>query len=226
MLYVYLGPSPKYAFAFCFDPSIIRTIMERLNDIKYQLAFDQAVGLLKNLLIDRGGKELGFLASCIDKDNYKRIFARDAFWIGMAGLLSGNEQLVNGFKSSLEILMNSQREDGAISSNVSSEGQVSYGVKSPRVDPNTLFIIGCIEFCKHTRDQNEINMFLDAAGKALKYLENAWENKYWGLLYIPRAGNWADEYLQQGFVLYDEVLWFLALKQYAYVLIAGGERLI
>ena len=219
-----LGPSPKSEVAFWYDPSIIRSIMEGLNDIKYKLAYDQAVGLLKNLLLDRGGKQLGFLASSVDTDNYKRIFARDAFWIGMAGLLTGNEELISGFKSSLEMLMNTQRADGAITSNVSSEGHLSYGVMSPRVDPNTLFVIGCIEYCKHSKDQILINKLLDSAGKALSFLENVWENKYWGLLYIPRAGNWADEYIQQGFVLYDEVLWFLALNQYAYVLYILKDR--
>ena len=60
--------------------------------------------------------------------------------------------------------------------------------------------------------------------KAVKYLESTWEDNCCGLLYIPRAGNWADEYLQEGFVLYDEVLWFLALRKYSYMLEVVGDN--
>jgi hypothetical protein len=35
-----------------------------------------------------------------------------------------------------------------------------------------------------------------------------WEFNNKGLLYVPLSGNWADEYITDGYVLYDQLLRF------------------
>jgi hypothetical protein len=40
----------------------------------------------------------------------------------------------------------------------------------------------------------------------------AWEFNNKGLLYVPLSGNWADEYITDGYVLYDQLLRVWALK--------------
>ena len=185
-----------------------------MTNIKYLLAHEDAKRLIKNLLAGPEHGHIGFMASSVDRDNYKRLFTRDAFWIGMAALLSGDADLISGFKNSLETLMNTQRKDGAIPSNVSADGHISYGIINPRIDANTLYIIGCLEYYNRTNDAKTFEKFIPSIKKTIQYLEKTWECKKCGLLYIPRAGNWADEYLQRGFVLYDEVLWYIALKKF------------
>jgi GH15 family glucan-1,4-alpha-glucosidase len=49
--------------------------------------------------------------------------------------------------------------------------------------------------------------------KCLQLLE-AWEFNNKHLLYVPLSGNWADEYITDGYVLYDQLLRIWALKSY------------
>jgi len=192
--------------------------------MQYHKLYEKSISLLKNVVAGPEYNSIGFFAASVDKENYKRVFARDAFWIGMAALVSGDMYLIQGFRDSLRTLAENQREDGAVPSNVSVEGKVSYGIISPRVDPTTLYIIGCSQFYKWIRDKSFLKKHIDSVKQAMKFLEDTWENKTMNLLYIPRAGNWADEYIQQGFVLYDEVLWSFALDEYAYLMELAGDK--
>lgn len=181
-------------------------------------AYDSSISLLKSLSAGPEDNSIGFFASSAAMDNYKRVFTRDAFWMCMADILTDESELIEGCRNSFSTMARCQSEDGAIPSNVSPDGKVSYGIINPRIDPTTLFIIGCARFAKRHPEENIADKYFDAVEKAMGYLERKWESASCGLLYIPRAGNWADEYLQQGFVLYDEVLWHMALREYADIL--------
>ncbi|MBD3265014.1 MAG: HD domain-containing protein, partial [Candidatus Omnitrophica bacterium] len=158
---------------------------------------------------------LGFLASLEDRDNYKRLWARDSIYIGIAALACGDPVLVDGLKRALDTLCAYQRTDGAIPSNVSTEEGPSYGSIGERVDPNLLYILGCGQYLKYTRDQEFLDVHLSALRKALSYLEDRFEDRETELLLIPRAGDWADAYPQRGYVLYDEALWYKALIEFS-----------
>ncbi|MBD3379330.1 MAG: hypothetical protein GF408_02590 [Candidatus Omnitrophica bacterium] len=214
-------------WAFSGERRPLMQITETFNsrEVKFRLGYEESVSLLRKILSAPADKPpLGFVASSVDIDNYKRLFTRDAVWAGLAALLSGEDDLIKGFRTSLETLIRNQRKDGAVPSNVSYDGKVSYGIINPRVDPNTLFIIGCVQYFLFSKDQKAFEGFYPAIEKAVCYLEEVWEDPKCGLLYIPRAGNWADEYLQEGFVLYDEVLWYMALRKYAYMLEVVGDK--
>lgn len=45
----------------------------------------------------------------------------------------------------------------------------------------------------------------------VRFLLGAWEFNNRGLLYIPPTGDWADEYMQSGYLLYDQLLYLQAL---------------
>lgn len=190
----------------------------------YHKHYEKCIQLLKDLIAPSSYKNIGFFASSYEKDNYKRLFTRDAFWIFMASILSQDRTLLNGCRESLRTLLRYQREDGAIPSNVSSDGKVSYGIINPRIDPTSLYIIACSRFAKrYPREKIEKSRFLSIE-KAMHHLERSWQHKKHKLLYIPRSGNWADEYLQQGFVLYDEALWYLALREFSDILLLVGDK--
>ena len=142
----------------------------------------------------------------------------------MASILSDDKILLKGCRDSLRTLAKYQREDGAMPSNVAPDGNVSYGIINPRIDPTTLYIIACSRFAKrYPREKIEREKF-SSMEKAVKYLEKFWANNKYNLLYIQRSGNWADEYVQKGFVLYDEVLWYLALRGFSDVLMLLGDK--
>ena len=44
------------------------------------------------------------------------------------------------------------------------------------------------------------------------FLLGCWEFNNRGLLYVPQTGDWTDEYVQHGYVLYDQLLYWRALS--------------
>ena len=178
-----------------------------MNNVSYH----KAIGLLHQV-----STKNGFLASAENTSNYQRVWARDGVICGLAALASADEKLIATFKNTLETLADNQHEIGTIPSNVLiSEGktEVSYGGLAGRVDAVTWFIIGV---CQYAISQNEPEFVLKyktQIEKALVLL-NAWEYNNKHLLYVPLSGNWADEYITDGYVLYDQLLRIWALKSY------------
>ncbi len=158
----------------------------------------------------------GFLASAENTSNYQRVWARDGVICGLAALASGEEKLIATFKSTLETLANNQHDIGTIPSNVlisNEKNEVSYGGLAGRVDAVTWFIIGICQYANHQNEPEFVQKYQTHIEKALQLL-NAWEFNNKHLLYVPLSGNWADEYITDGYVLYDQLLRVWALKSY------------
>ena len=178
-----------------------------MNDINYLKAIE---------LLHKSTSSAGFLASAQDISNYKRVWARDGVICGLAALASGDEDLIEAFRDTLETLANNQHHNGTIPSNVGisdREENVSYGGLAGRVDAVTWFIIGVCQYAYYTNNANFVKKYNRNILKALQLLE-AWEFNNKGLLYVPLSGNWADEYITDGYVLYDQLLRIWALKSY------------
>ncbi|MFW6168974.1 MAG: amylo-alpha-1,6-glucosidase [Planctomycetota bacterium] len=154
----------------------------------------------------------GFFASAQSIHNYQRVWSRDSIIMGLAALLSGDPELVQTFRNSLITLANNQGPHGEIPSNVDPyTGRVSYGGMAGRVDADLLFVIGCGEYWKETGDDGFIDRMFPVIEKVI-FLLGCWEFNNRGLLYVPQTGDWADEYLQHGYVLYDQVLYLQVKK--------------
>jgi len=174
-----------------------------------QEAYQQAVALLHQC-----HTKDGFVATPTEKDNYHRIWSRDSAVMGLAALLSGDDELIAACRDSLETLAARQGPHGEIPSNVDPlTDRVSYGGTAGRVDGNLWFVICCAEYWHHTKDQKFLERMLEPLEK-IRFLLGAWEFNNRGLLYIPPTGDWADEYLQSGYVLYDQILYYQALAMY------------
>ncbi len=78
-----------------------------------EIGYQKALELLRNATTPTG-----ILASVTDIDNYQRVFARDGVICGLAGLVSGDEVVTAGLRSTLETLAESQGPHGQIPSNV------------------------------------------------------------------------------------------------------------
>lgn len=175
------------------------------------LSYHKAIDLLHKVSTDHG-----FLASAENTSNYQRVWARDGVICGLAALASADEKLIATFKSTLETLADNQHEIGTIPSNVllsNENNEVSYGGLTGRVDAVTWFVIGICQYAKHQNQPEFVQRYQAHIEKALQLL-NAWEFNNKHLVYVPLSGNWADEYITDGYVLYDQLLRIWALKSY------------
>ncbi len=169
-------------------------------------------------LLQKSSSSEGFLASAQNISNYKRVWARDGVICGLAALASEKEDLIETFKKTLETLANNQHHNGTIPSNVMNDGnttEVSYGGLAGRVDAVTWFIIGICQYAFYKKDAAFVTKYQSNIEKCLQLME-AWEFNNKHLMYVPLSGNWADEYITDGYVLYDQLLRIWALKSYNY----------
>ncbi|WP_462321237.1 amylo-alpha-1,6-glucosidase [Halochromatium sp.] len=157
----------------------------------------------------------GFVASPTEHRNYHRIWARDGAIIGLAALLTDEAALHEAARNTFTTLADHQGPHGEIPSNVDPvAGRVSYGGTAGRIDANLWFLIGCGEYWRATGDEAFLNRMIPAIEK-IRFGLGAGEFNNRGLLYVPLTGDWADEYLHNGYVLYDQLLYLQAQRTLA-----------
>jgi len=158
--------------------------------------------------------EHGFLATTETNHNYHRVWGRDSCIAGLAALLTDDDELIEGCRLSLETLARYQGPHGEIPSNVDPETErVSLGGTAGRVDADLWFVITCCEYWQHTQNDTFIDGIFEPLEK-VRQLLGAWEFNNRGLIYVPPTGDWADEYMQSGYVLYDQLLYLQAQKAF------------
>ena len=161
----------------------------------------------------------GIKAALVDLDNYGAIFTRDAVMSGIAGLLLKDEIIIEGLKNTLCYLKKLQGDEGQIASNFTvKDGEVtkvSFGTMSPKIDACTWYLVGVGLLLKEGQIEKED--FRKSIEKSISLL-NAWEYNGKHLIYVPKGGNWADEYVFEGYILYDQILrvWGLSLLASVY----------
>lgn len=161
----------------------------------------------------------GIKASLTDKDNYGAIFTRDAVMAGIAGVLLKDNVIIEGFKNTLFSLKKIQGKQGQIASNFTvKDGQISktsFGTLSPKIDSCTWYLVGIGILIKENLIEKEA--FEESVARTINLLEGLEYNGK-NLMYIPKGGNWADEYIYEGYVLYDQVLrvWGMTLLAKSY----------
>ena len=155
----------------------------------------------------------GFLASPTERTNYRRVWARDGVICGLAGLASGDDDLADGLRATLDTLAAHLGPQGQVPSNVGEGGAVSYGGLAGRVDAGPWFVLGVALYARHA-DAGFAARMAEPVGRVLALLE-AWEFNARGLVYVPQSGDWADEYDLHGYLLYDQVLRLAALRAWA-----------
>lgn len=171
--------------------------------------YDRSIRLLHKVATNKG-----FLASANDISNYRRIWARDGVICGLAGLLDGDKKLVSTFRATLQTLADHQHYLGNIPSNVfydEPKTLLSFGGLAGRVDTVAWFIIGVCNYASLADDIDFAKEHLEHINRGLTLLE-AWEFNNNHLVYVPRSGNWADEYITEGYILYDQLLRLWALR--------------
>ncbi|WP_375418428.1 glycoside hydrolase 100 family protein [uncultured Hymenobacter sp.] len=167
----------------------------------------------------------GFVASVNDVANYQRIWTRDGVITGLAALLSQDEELIGTFQATLRTIFAHQHPTGFFPSNVTpASGQASYGGNCGRVDNVSWAVIGLLQFARLAPDGAAFaEPYRPQVVRAFAVLD-AWEFNGKHLVYVPQSGDWADEYVQHGYVLYDQLLRVWALELAAGFWPEGGGR--
>jgi hypothetical protein len=162
----------------------------------------------------------GFLATPQDTANYRRVWARDGVITGLGALATDDKALHDAFGRTLDTLAAYPGRAGQIPSNVSEDGKVSYGTTAGRVDATAWFIIGTCALGRITGDEQRVVTWKELLNGAAAALA-AWELNDGGLVYVPRGGDWADEYFHSGYGLFVQCVRLWAAREHA----AAGERL-
>ena len=176
-------------------------------------AYSKSIDLLKS-----ASTPFGFVASTNEVTNYSRIWTRDATITGLACLLAGDEQLITTFKKAIITMFYHQHDVGFMPSNVDpSSGKVSYGGTVGRTDNVCWAPIGLLSYSLFSGNDSLSTKYRLKVDKCFSLL-NAWEYNGKGLVYVPQSGDWADEYVQHGYILFNQLLrvWALELAAKVY----------
>jgi GH15 family glucan-1,4-alpha-glucosidase len=162
-------------------------------------------------LLKQASTGSGFVASVAEHDNYRRIWTRDGTINSLAALLTANADLIRTAKATIETIFTHQHPSGFMPSNVTPNGSVSYGGTVGRADNPSWAVIGLCQYVLFTGDTSLANRFGDSV-KACFSVMDAWEYNGKHLIYVPQSGDWADEYIQHGYVLFNQLLRIWALR--------------
>jgi len=156
---------------------------------------------------------LGFKGSAF-AGGYPQVWARDAGISALGALVTGERELVECTRASLETLGAHQTELGMIHLNVDTRSGEVTTENAGAVDANLWFILAHDAYRQATGDLAFTRAQwrrLELAALWLRYQDmNAC-----GLLEVPEAGDWADLFSVRYNVLYDNVLYVLALRAMA-----------
>ncbi len=166
-------------------------------------AYKQAINTLKECISD-----IGFKASALD-DGYHEVWGRDSMITLLGAIITGDAELRQAARASLDTLQKYQTELGLIPNNV----DVFNNAPEYRayMDGTSWYIIGCYFYFTHTRDIAFLKEHLASIKSALKWLKYQDVDNS-GLISTQEAADWMDLFPVRGKVLYDNALYAGALR--------------
>ncbi|TSC61976.1 MAG: glycogen debranching enzyme-like protein [Parcubacteria group bacterium Greene0416_14] len=157
----------------------------------------------------------GFRASALTK-GYPQIWSRDNGIMALGISALGDSKLIEGIRGSLITMRVYQSKRGLIQLNVMPDsGEVSTE-NAGAVDSNLWYLISHALYFLDKQDTNFLLESWDSINRALQWIEFQDMNED-GLIEIPEAGNWMDLFGVRYNTLYDNVLYYLALRAYEYM---------
>jgi glycogen debranching enzyme len=152
----------------------------------------------------------GFRASA-RQPGYPQVWGRDSIIAGLGALTTGDRDLLRVFRVSLETLAAHRSELGHIPLNVDPETSAVSSENAAGVDSNLWFVLGHAAHLRASGDRAFLSTHWAAIEAAVLWLRYQDVNNC-GLLEIPEAGDWMDLIACRYNVLYDNVLWYAALR--------------
>lgn len=166
----------------------------------------------------------GFSASAPSHGfHYPEIWARDNGIMALGALASSDEELMAISRKYLECMTAYQSPLGMIPINVYTAQHRVNKENAPPVDGNLWYILAHYALYEKHPDPTWLHECIVPLSKAYRWLRyHEWHED--GLLAIPRAGNWMDQFTVQGITLYDNALWYAASLAYERLCAACDAR--
>jgi glycogen debranching enzyme len=172
-------------------------------------------------ILDSECSPIGLMAS---PEGYPHVWARDSVVTSLGAILvPGHERCL---RTSLATLAGQQSELGAIPNNVSvATGRLDH-TNAGSVDSNLWYILGHYIQYRAFGDVDYLRQYWPSLERALLWLRYQDSNGC-GLLEVHEAADWADLLANRFNILYDNALWYAALRSMAVLaetLSADGPR--
>lgn len=197
-------------------------MIELTNIIMIEEGYAQALDVLKKNITP-----MGFSASTEKHANYYSVWSRDHSVCSIAAFLSGDKELIDTAKKGLLLLLRSQADYGQVPSYIEVENRKKeYGGfgSITSVDSNLWVIIATASAYKRTKDKIFITDANMIRLKRIYSLLRSFDINNSGLIIVPKAGDWADIFNRTYHVLYDECLYYQALRDLKYLFGEGLQR--
>jgi sucrose-6-phosphatase len=162
------------------------------------------------------------------ESNYFAVWSRDGIKSGLWALCLNDGDVTECFRQTLELMAEHQTPSGQIPSNVQIKtGKPDYsGVGDiASIDSVIWFVIGGCRYAAHTGDLAFLRRIYPSLALAMQWLR-AHDSNNNGLLELPESSDWMDLFPRSYNVLYGEVLWYLACKDFSVVTAVVGDPLL
>lgn len=190
-------------------------------------AYERAIESLR-----RNITPIGFSAASLtdnpltDGDsNYFAVWSRDGIKTGLWSMSLNDPEVTECFRRTLELLAEHQTESGQIPSNVRiKSGEPDYGGigEIASIDSVIWFVIGAARFAAYHGDLDFLRTIYPHIARAMAWLR-AHDSNNNGLIELPESSDWMDLFPRSYNVLYDEVLWYQACRDFSVVTEAVGK---
>lgn len=184
-------------------------------------AFDRAIDSLHRNITPMGFSAAGLVDNPLTdtESNYFAVWSRDGIKTGLWGLSLNDPDITECFKRTLLLMADHQTESGQIPSNVQIKTErPDYGGIGDiaSVDSVIWFVIGGCRYAAYTADLAFLKEIYPSLKRAMRWL-HAHDSNNCGLIEIPESSDWMDLFPRSYNVLYDEVLWYLACRDFSLV---------
>jgi len=170
------------------------------------------------------------LRGCIDKigmkaslaSDYWQVWARDSMITFLGAGLLGEESFDISYKTTLRTLTDHQSELGFIPNYVDVNTQKAGSYNAGSIDSNLWYILGQYYYYRVYQDLGFLKENYGAVEKAVLWLRYQDSNGC-GLLEVHEASDWMDLLAHRFNVLYDNVLYYAALRAGAEMAVLCGK---
>jgi sucrose-6-phosphatase len=191
-------------------------------------ALERAIDTLR-----RNITPLGFSAVSVqdnvtieEDSNYLSVWSRDGIKTGLWSLSLDDSDLNQCFRRTLELLAEHQTITGQIPAYVRIlDRKPDYGGigNIASIDSVIWFVIGGCRYAAYMNDRPFLEKIFPNLKLAMQWL-HAHDSNNCGLLEIPESSDWMDLFPRSYNVLYDEVLWYLACRDFHVACQVVGEE--
>jgi sucrose-6F-phosphate phosphohydrolase len=192
-----------------------------------RVAYERAIDSLR-----RNVTPMGFSAASLrdnpttDPDsNYFAVWSRDGIKTGLWSLCLNDAEITECFRRTLELMAAHQTPSGQIPSNVQiSTNEPDYGGigEIASIDSVIWFVIGGCRYAAQQGDRAFLEAIYPNLDLAMSWLR-AHDSNNNGLIELPESSDWMDLFPRSYNVLYDEVLWYLACRDFSLVTRVLGQ---